>query len=148
MAGRRRAPTRSTTRPHELFLSHAGADRRFTTRLGAVLIDHGVPTWYSETDVNAEQWHDEIGRALKRCDWFAVVLTPAGTKSPWVKDELLYAMRDARYRGHIIPLLVKTCDPDALSWTLLNRQFIDFRRRPFDDACRELLRRWGIGYRA
>jgi hypothetical protein len=26
--------------------------------------------------VAAAQWHDEIGRALARCDWFIVLLTP------------------------------------------------------------------------
>lgn len=95
--------------------------------------------------MNAEQWHDAIGEALGRCDWFVLVLTPAATRSRWVKDELLYAMRNPRYHGHLVPLMVRDCDPDTLSWTLLNRQIIDFTE-DFDDGCRNLLRRWGIGY--
>jgi len=31
--------------------------------------------------VAAKQWHDEIGNALSRCDWFIVVLTPDSVRS-------------------------------------------------------------------
>lgn len=145
MATKRTKP-RGSRRPAELFLSHASSDHRFTERLADVLNDHGVPTWYSEANINAEQWHDEIGKALARCDWFAVALTPPATRSQWVKDELLYALGDPRYRGRVIPLMIRTCKPDRLSWTLQNRQMIEFRG-DFDAGCTELLRRWGLGYR-
>jgi hypothetical protein len=36
----------------------------------------------------AQQWHDEIGTALKRCDWFLLVLSPQSVRSMWVKHEL------------------------------------------------------------
>jgi hypothetical protein len=128
-------------RPRELFLSHANRDHRFTAKLADVLARHGVRTWYSEADVNVEAWHDAIGDALARCNWFALVLTPAAVRSRWVKEELLYALRVARYRNHVIPLLVKDCDANQLSWTLLSKQYIDFRS-DFDLGVRELLRRW------
>ncbi|MDE0040336.1 MAG: hypothetical protein OXU77_22650 [Gammaproteobacteria bacterium] len=42
-----------------------------------MLREHGVPVWYSDTNIRgAQQWHDEIGAALRRCDWLIVVLTP------------------------------------------------------------------------
>ena len=63
--------------PKEVFLSHALQDRRLATRLAGILRAHGGPVWFSRTSIVwAQQWHDEIGVALKRCDWFLVLLTP------------------------------------------------------------------------
>jgi len=134
--------------PREVFLSHSHKDRRFTTRLSRTLRDHGVSVWYAEHNIEgAEQWHDEIGRALKRCDWFILVLTPDAVASKWVKHELTYALRTDRYDGHLIPLLRKSCDAEELSFALPALQMIDMRRS-YERACRELLRIWGIAYRA
>src|ERR1035437_5127578 len=91
--------------PREVFLSHSVKDRRFAERIANVLRCHGVPVWYSGTNiVGAKQWHDEIGKALARCDWFVIVLSPRSVKSPWVKRELLYALNDARYENRIVPI--------------------------------------------
>lgn len=62
--------------PTEVFLSHSSTVRDFASRLAEMLRRHGVPVWYSETNiVGARQWNDEIGEALRRCDWFVVVLS-------------------------------------------------------------------------
>lgn len=137
----------SARRPREIFLSHASRDRRFTQRLAATLRDHGLPVWYSETNlVGAQQWHDEIGRALERCDWFVLVLSPSATRSVWVKRELSYALRDLRYDNHIVPILHKPCDfAGKLSWTLPGFQIIDFTA-DHERGCEDLLRVWGLGY--
>jgi hypothetical protein len=76
--------------PAEVFLSHSSADRLFADAVAAVMRRHGVPVWYSQTDIlGAQQWHDEIGAALRRCDWFALVLSPHSVESMWVKRECL-----------------------------------------------------------
>ena len=63
--------------PTEVFVSHSHKDQAFVDWLVGVLRRHRVPVWYSDTDIRgAQQWHDEIGRALQRCDWFVVVLSP------------------------------------------------------------------------
>jgi hypothetical protein len=85
--------------PREVFLSHASKDRRIASRIGSILRAHGVPVWYSETNlIGAQQWHDEIGEALARCDWFLIVLSPQATRSKWVKRELLYALRSSHMK--------------------------------------------------
>jgi len=72
--------------PEEIFLSHSSADRPFTTKLADVLRRHGIPVWYSDTNIlGAQQWHDEIGVALGRCDWLVLVLSPSSVASKWVK---------------------------------------------------------------
>ena len=135
------------TLPREIFLSHSSKDRRAAAQLAAILRDHGIPVWYSETNlVGAQQWHDEIGAALKRCDWFLILLSPHSARSRWVKRELMYALRDARYENHIVPIQFRTCDPSLLSWTLDDFQAVDLIS-DFDKGCRALLRTWGLGYK-
>ncbi len=132
--------------PNELFLSHASADRAFVARLAGLLRSHGVPVWYSDTDIRgAQQWHDEIGAALRRCDWMVLVLSPDAVSSKWVKRELLFALQEDRFDGRIVPTLHRSCRHDELSWTLSQLQMVEFRK-DFDAGCRELLRTWGIGY--
>lgn len=135
------------TLPNELFLSHSSQDRQFAARLAEVLRGHGIRVWYSQTHIKgAQQWHDEIGKALKRCDWFTVVLSPSAVRSMWVKNELLFALNQHRYRNRIAPVLYKKCKYDNLSWTLSNFQIIDFTKS-LDEAYRKLLLIWGAAYR-
>jgi len=102
--------------PKELFVSHASGDRKFVDRLAKVLERHGIRYWYSRRNlIGAQQWHDEIGAALKRCDWFLIMLSPAAVKSQWVKLELVSALNDRRYRNRIVPVLAKPCDYRKLS---------------------------------
>jgi hypothetical protein len=108
---------------------------------------HGIPVWHSQTNiVGAQQWHDEIGAALKRCDWFVLILSPNSVKSVWVKREVLFALNDNRYADKIVPVLYRPCDYNQLSWTLSLLQFVDFTG-DLDEGCRALLRVWGVGYK-
>jgi hypothetical protein len=133
--------------PREVFLSHSSTDHRFTLRLANVLRDHGLPVWYSATEIlAAQQWHDQIGDALSRCDWFVVILSPPAVKSEWVRRELLFALNDRRYKERITPLLYRPCKSEQLSWTLSGFQRVDFTG-DFASGCRQLLRSWGIGFR-
>ena len=132
--------------PREIFLSHSSADRAFTTRVADVLRRHGVPVWFSDANIlGAQQWHDEIGAALGRCDWLVLVLSPSSVASRWVKRELLFSLQQDRFDGHIVPVLYRPCDHAELSWTLASLQMVDFQN-DFDEGCADLLRVWGIGY--
>ena len=74
--------------PTEVFLSHSDQDRQFATDLAEMMRYHGIPVWYSRTNIlGAQQWHDEIGAALRRCDWFVLALSPRSVESIWVKRE-------------------------------------------------------------
>ena len=78
-----------------------------------VLTEHKVKSFVSKVNIRgAQQWHDEIGTALNRCDWFLLVLSPQSVRSAWVKHELVYALQANRYRGRIIPILYRQCDKD------------------------------------
>ena len=59
----RKSPRRRL--PQEIFVSHASADRRMAQRGAEMLRQHGLPVWYSQTNLlGAQQWRDEIGAAL------------------------------------------------------------------------------------
>ena len=132
--------------PNEVFLLHSNMDQDFAMNLTNMLRRHRVPVWYSRTNIlGAQQWHDEIGAALQRCDWFLIVLSPNAVGSIWVKRELIFALQQNRFENGIVPLLYQACDAERLSWVLPMFQMIDFQR-PFDDGCRELLRIWELGY--
>ena len=134
--------------PREAFLSHAADDREIAERLTRVLAAHNVPVWYSQRSVvGAQQWHDEIGAALARCDWFLLLLSPNSVRSKWVKRELLYALQDEGYDGRILPLLFRSCDVAGLSWVISQFQMVSFSG-DFETGCRSLLRVWGLGLRS
>lgn len=134
--------------PTEVFLSHASQDREMAARIAATLQGHNIATFYAPQDIlGAQQWHDEIGAALARCDWFLLLLSPDAVNSKWVKRELRYALRKDRYDDKIVPISYRQCDYDSPSWTLDDFQRVDFTG-DFADACRELLRIWDVALRA
>jgi hypothetical protein len=134
--------------PNEVFLSHSSQDHAFVMTMAEVLGRHAIPVWYSEVNIAGSQlWHDEIGVALNRCDWFVVILSPHSVQSLWVKRELLFALQQNRFAYRIIPLLYQPCDPTQLSWVLPQFQIVDFTQS-HDADYRALLRIWSVGYRA
>jgi hypothetical protein len=116
-----------------------------------VLAGHGIPVWYSAVNiVGAQQWHDEIGAALRRCDWFLLLLSPDAIRSTWVRRELMYVLGQNRYDGRIIPLRyggVQDREIEAFSWTLFAFQMIDLDIDR-EEAFRQLLRVWGVGLKS
>jgi hypothetical protein len=131
-------------KPREVFLSHASADRRFAERVISSLRRHKIKVWYSKTSLRgAQEWHDEIGKALARCDWLVVLLTPAATRSLWVKREVTHALMEKRYQRRIIPVLVRSCKHEKISWILKQLQMVDFRT-DFEQGLIDLLAAWKI----
>lgn len=137
----------SSASPTELFLSYAHHDKDFASSLVETLEHHSVRVWFSQTSILAGQrWHDEIGAALERCDWFAVILSPAAVESRWVKRELGYALVENQYDNRVIPLLYKPCNYKKLAWDLPQFHMVDFTGT-FSDGCRDLCRVWKIPYK-
>ena len=133
--------------PTEVFLSHANNDRAMVGRISAELTRHGIANFFSPQNiVGAQQWQIEILGALRRCDWFLVLLSPDAINSMWVKREVAFALQDPRYEDRIVPLRYRECDLESLQWLTLF-QMVDFTRE-FTDGCRDLLRIWGIGLRS
>lgn len=131
--------------PKDVFLSHSSANRPIATAVAQTLGNHGIPVWYSSTNImTAQLWQDEIGKALRRCDWFIVLVSSAATRSMWVRRELSYALRHSRYDSQIIPVMIEDCDYEELSWTLGEFQMIDLTEDS-EEAYKQMLRVWGMG---
>lgn len=133
-------------RPTELFLSYSSLDTAFATSIIDVLHRHGISVWSQRNIVGAMQWQDEIGAALRRCDWFAVILSPHAVNSMWVSREMRFVLEERRFDNKILPLLYQSFDFRRFWWTLSSIQIIDFTG-DFDSACSALLRTWGLGYK-
>jgi hypothetical protein len=132
--------------PKEVFLSHSSENRAITEKIAETLRNHNVPVWHSDTNIKgAQQWHDEIGKALRRCDWFLLLLSDHSIESKWVKMELGYALNHSQYDEHILPVLLENCDFESWSWTLGFFQMIDFSDGE-ENGYREILNTWGFGF--
>ncbi len=120
--------------------------------LAAVLARHNVPVWYSRINMGSGNWYDQVGAALKRCDWVVVVMSPSSAKSEWVKHEFLFAMKvkssDRVIPIHYVPGGYKApfSLEDTHFWALTNLDVKDFTGKRVD-GYRALLKVWGIGYR-
>jgi hypothetical protein len=128
-------PRKQKAAPSEVFVSHSSKNAIFIERLRDVLARHGVNSFVSKTNIRgAQQWHDEIGTALRRCDWFLLVLSPEPVRSTWVKHELIYALQgesiqgthysgplqELRQRGAIVDSIGHRMDrfPKRLQWSV------------------------------
>ncbi len=112
---------------NEVFLSHSNFDQQFASDLAQVMRRHGIRVWFSQANIlGAQQWLDQIGAALQRCDWFAVILSPQSVQSMWVKRELSYALLQNRFENRIVPISYQSSDYLGLSWILSQFQMVDF----------------------
>jgi nucleoid DNA-binding protein len=112
----------------KVFISHSVKDCEFVEKeLLPLFQKHRIDTWYSQDDIQtAEKWEKSIRRALERCEWFLVVLSPRSAASKWVAREVHWAMeeRDA----HLIPVLIETCDLKDWHLGFRELQYVDFRK--------------------
>ena len=108
-------------------LSVSSLDRDSVERnIIAILREKGIDTWYSNEKIEtADECEKKIKDGLKTCDWFLVVMTAHSVRSKWVQREVFWAT-DKR-EGHIIPVMLETCDPEELNLALFPIQYIDFR---------------------
>jgi hypothetical protein len=106
-----------------------------------------VPVWYSPTQIRgSQQWLDEIGKGLRQCDWFLIILSPHAVKSIWVKRELEFALRIKQFNNRIVPIKYRNCNYGRLSWVIDSFQIVDFSRQ-LAPGFRELFRIWDLEYR-
>jgi TIR domain-containing protein len=139
--------TKMFPHPNEVFLSYSSLDWEFANQITDLLRSHGIALWHSHSSMlGGQQWLDQIGEALRRCDWFVILLSPNSIKSVWVARELTFALKQKRYNDTIVPIVLEVCDYEQFSWSLASYHIVDFTES-FDAGCRALLRIWGIGYR-
>jgi hypothetical protein len=138
---------RAARKPVEVFLSHAHQDVALTKRFATELRRHKVKCWFSEHHIQGgQQWQEEIGAALRRCDFFIVLLTRASVRSKWVKHEVAWVIDDRRYNERVLSILVEKCNHSRLNFVLKNLQMISHKNVP--TTMRAILACWKITYRS
>lgn len=111
------------------FLSYSRVDQDFALKLAQELRSSGFHVWLDQLDIpKGARWDDEVEKALKNCDIFTVILTPASSQSHNVKDEIGYAL-DSHKR--ILPVLLKKSE---IPFRLRRLQYVDFTTRNFQEG--------------
>ena len=102
---------------------------------------HGVTPWYSRRDIHTgDEWIARIEEGLKASEWFLVVLSASSAGSPWVEQELNWAIMHRRSR--IIPVVVEHCPRWDDHFVLAQIQHADFTKDR-ESALANVLRRFG-----
>jgi hypothetical protein len=92
----------------QVFLSYAPADRELARELAKRLENQGCQVWFADGRLYpGDNWSLAIGRALEESDAMVVLLSPDSARSEWVRREIEYAVSSRKYKGRLIPVLVR-----------------------------------------
>lgn len=123
--------TDSTVDPSNpyLFLSYASADRAWALTVARSLEERGVRVWMDQSGIaGGASWAEEIVGAIRNCSLVGVLCSAASMGSRNVRQELQIAWEENR---PILPLLLESIEfPDAISYFLRGRQWIDLATQP------------------
>ena len=111
------------------FISYSRKDKDFALQLGRELKSAGFLVWLDQLDIaTGTRWDDAVERALRECEIFLIILTPASTSSENVKDEIGYAIDHGK---RILPVLLEEGD---VPLRLRRFQYVDFTKMDFSDG--------------
>lgn len=111
----------NTSNRRETFISYSRKDKEFALKLARELKSAGYLVWLDQLDIpTGARWDDEVEKALRECDIFLIILTPASVSSENVKDEMGYAID---HRKRIMPILLEEC---LIPLRLRRFQYINF----------------------
>src|SRR5215207_2599398 len=119
------------------FISYSRLNKEFATKLAKGLRAAKYPVWFDQLDIpTGARWDDEVEKALRECNIFMIILTPASIGSENVKDEIGYAIDRGK---RILPVLLEECD---VPLRLRRFQYVDFTTKSFGEgfeSAKELL---------
>lgn len=108
----------------KVFISAAASDVSLVRDLTARLDAAGIDVWNSTvqalpgTNISAE-----LGRALDEAEAVVVLVSRAAMKSPWVRQEIQFALGQERFQDRLIPVLAKQTPSDEIPWILRDLQW-------------------------
>jgi hypothetical protein len=118
--------------------SYSRVNKDFALRLAKELKLEGFNVWLDQLDIPAgSRWDREVEKALKECEIFMIILTPASINSENVLDEIGYTIDKGK---RILPVLLENCD---VPLRLRRFQYVDFTTKSFEDgveSAKELLK--------
>jgi hypothetical protein len=106
----------------KVYVSHTQKDSPLARKVVSALRESGFDAWASTDEfLLGENWFERHAQALKESEAMVVLLTPAALASPWVEQEILYALGQASYAHRVIPVFVgdrKQIPEDEIPWIL------------------------------
>ena len=111
------------------FISYSRTNKDFALKLSKELRTSGFNIWLDLLDIpTGLRWDDEVEKALKSCEIFMVILTPASSASDNVKDEIGYAIDTGK---RILPVLLENAQ---VPLRLRRFQYVDFTLMNFEEG--------------
>ncbi|MEM1280199.1 MAG: TIR domain-containing protein, partial [Cyanobacteria bacterium P01_H01_bin.152] len=97
-----------------IFISYSRQDQAYVDQLVQALTQRHLPVWLDNEINHGQAWNRVIREQLDQCQVFLLVMSPRAEQSPWVRNEMLYAINK---RKAIFPLLLEGEHWfDVLSW--------------------------------
>ena len=91
-----------------VFLSYAKRDDKLAQALRAALGKGGFAVWDAASRLTpGDNWALEQGKALEDAEAMVVLLSPAALASDHVQREIDYALGEPRFKGRLIPVVVR-----------------------------------------
>jgi len=95
----------ASDRDVEAFLCYSSQDRLTANDIRAALVEAGIDVWQDFDSIQAGAYFSiEIQQAIRRSDAIVVLVTEAATESPWVHNEIQFALD---VQKTVIPLLLQ-----------------------------------------
>lgn len=134
----------TTTRPHDVFLSHNSKDKPAVRELARALQQRGIKVWLDEWELApGRPWQEALEEVIETVRSAAVILGPAGL-GPWEIPEMRACLSECVDRDlPVIPVLLPGV-PDKPELPLFLRSFtwVDLRDGLTDASLDRL--EWGI----
>lgn len=126
----------------KVFLSHAREDATVADVLRAGLAKAGFEVWPDAQQLMpGDNWALELGKTLQKAEAMVVLLSPAALTSPYVQREIEYALGDQRFKGRLVPVVVRSVK--EIPWILEKLDVLRIESDPERESRRvvEALRR-------
>jgi len=103
------------------------------------LSSRGIDVWTPDLVPAGELLSEESGRALDASDAMVVLISPAAMESPYIQNEISYALGSPRFEGRLIPVELRPSR--AMPWVLRELSIIkadDGMRKAGDRIAKKL----------
>ena len=106
-----------------VFLSYAKRDDKLAQALRTELEKGGFEVWDAAAKLTpGDNWALEQGEALEDAEAMVVLLSPAALASDHVQREIDYALGEPRFKGRLIPVVVRPVK--EIPWILETLQIL------------------------
>jgi hypothetical protein len=90
-----------------VFISYARKDETYAAKLRDALVRAGLHVWEQRDVSPGDNWARATGKALDEADAVVVLLSPDSMASDWVRREIEFTISSPRFKGRLIPVLVR-----------------------------------------